>query len=605
MKKSCFLAVCLLLSVFSFAQRKSMSVDFYKDTDYGTIQLVGKMTYTYVVSEKGESLKDGPLSISSKCGPAQVSVWPYTVKIQGSYTSSANYSKGNLNGAVSSNYSVSVNKLGRNPESGVDKITFSGYFKNGLPHGAFKVSRSDSRKSSLTANYSNGALVGTYSCNLLDEDGNVRKISGSLTQSSKPTGSWSVQSGDLRNKSMTFQNGILISETVVSNSALSPENYSTPPSVVAFAKKYAAGTISKEQLKENGILIRTDSLELGEYARVAILRDSGFEWDKLRGYDLSMDNKIGYTYLDQVPYFTKEGFEKALEELKKMAADKTYSAGVTEIGESDGDKCVWVNTSYDDYVTARLTVNKRLVYLTNEQVNAIVTALQKIRESNAVSLLHYMKLEVETEDELNAANLETLIRLCQNVEEKYKDAKNKLKVCEFNKEYYSDFDKQYVTVSSEGEYSAYLEGIKSKINEKIKAVGASEQITRKFIMESNLSNLKNNVDVLKSAVNISNDFAYDKTPTSILYGNDSFDEEGMSEYWRLDAKDAFKAICPIIACELEDVIFIDGKPSEIILKITKKGKKKEGNTVYQVPFKMSGAKISVKDMDLTKAKKVE
>ena len=582
-----------------------MSVDFYKDTDYGTIQLVGKMTYTYVVSEKGESLKDGPLSISSKCGPAQVSVWPYTVKIQGSYTSSANYSKGNLNGAVSSNYSVSVNKLGRNPESGVDKITFSGYFKNGLPHGAFKVSRSDSRKSSLTANYSNGALVGTYSCNLLDEDGNVRKISGSLTQSSKPTGSWSVQSGDLRNKSMTFQNGILISETVVSNSALSPENYSTPPSVVAFAKKYAAGTISKEQLKENGILIRTDSLELGEYARVAILRDSGFEWDKLRGYDLSMDNKIGYTYLDQVPYFTKEGFEKALEELKKMAADKTYSAGVTEIGESDGDKCVWVNTSYDDYVTARLTVNKRLVYLTNEQVNAIVTALQKIRESNAVSLLHYMKLEVETEDELNAANLETLIRLCQNVEEKYKDAKNKLKVCEFNKEYYSDFDKQYVTVSSEGEYSAYLEGIKSKINEKIKAVGASEQITRKFIMESNLSNLKNNVDVLKSAVNISNDFAYDKTPTSILYGNDSFDEEGMSEYWRLDAKDAFKAICPIIACELEDVIFIDGKPSEIILKITKKGKKKEGNTVYQVPFKMSGAKISVKDMDLTKAKKVE
>ena len=582
-----------------------MSVDFYKDTDYGTIQLVGKMTYTYVVSEKGESLKDGPLSISSKCGPTQVSVWPYTVKIQGSYTSSANYSKGNLNGAVSSNYSVSVNKLGRNPESGVDKITFSGYFKNGLPHGAFKVSRSDSRKSSLTANYSNGALVGTYSCNLLDEDGNVRKISGSLTQSSKPTGSWSVQSGDLRNKSMTFQNGILISETVVSNSALSPENYSTPPSVVAFAKKYAAGTISKEQLKENGILIRTDSLELGEYARVAILRDSGFEWDKLRGYDLSMDNKIGYTYLDQVPYFTKEGFEKALEELKKMAADKTYSAGVTEIGESDGDKCVWVNTSYDDYVTARLTVNKRLVYLTNEQVNAIVTALQKIRESNAVSLLHYMKLEVETEDELNAANLETLIRLCQNVEEKYKDAKNKLKVCEFNKEYYSDLDKQYVTVSSEGEYSAYLEGIKSKINVKIKAVGASEQITRKFIMESNLSNLKNNVDVLKSAVNISNDFAYDKTPTSILYGNDSFDEEGMSEYWRLDAKDAFKAICPIIACELEDVIFIDGKPSEIILKITKKGKKKEGNTVYQVPFKMSGAKISVKDMDLTKAKKVE
>ena len=97
-----------------------MSVDFYKDTDYGTIQLVGKMTYTYVVSEKGESLKDGPLSISSKCGPTQVSVWPYTVKIQGSYTSSANYSKGNLNGAVSSNYSVSVNKLGRNPESGVD-----------------------------------------------------------------------------------------------------------------------------------------------------------------------------------------------------------------------------------------------------------------------------------------------------------------------------------------------------------------------------------------------------------------------------------------------------------------------------------------------------
>lgn len=79
----------------------------------------------------------------------------------------------------------------------------------------------------------------------------------------------------------------------------------------------------------------------------------------------------------------------------------------------------------------------------------------------------------------------------------------------------------------------------------------------------------------------------------------------MSDIWRLDAQKVFKPICPVIACELEDVIFIDGKHSEIILKITKKGKKKEGNPAYIVPFKMSGTKISVKDMDLTKAKLVE
>ena len=71
----------------------------------------------------------------------------------------------------------------------------------------------------------------------------------------------------------------------------------------------------------------------------------------------------------------------------------------------------------------------------------------------------------------------------------------------------------------------------------------------------------------------------------------------------LNRKAAFGSpfFCLKLMRNAQRVLFV----CEIILKITKKGKKKEGNTVYQVPFKMSGAKISVKDMDLTKAKKVE
>lgn len=220
-------------------------------------------------------------------------------------------------------------------------------------------------------------------------------------------------------------------------------------------------------------------------------------------------------------------------------------------------------------------------------------------------MLDYMKLKVKTEEELNAAKLATLIELYQYAESEYKSTKDKLQVCELNKEYYSDFNEQYVMVSSESDYAAYLESIKSKIYEKVKAVGASEQITRKFIEESSLSSLAYNVDVLTRALIICERFVYSRTSLSIVYGNNFYNEEGVSEYWELDAQKAFKPICPVIACELEDVIFVKGKPSEIILKITKKGKKKEGNPVYIVPFKMSGTKISVKDMDLTKAKLVE
>lgn len=210
--------MCITIGV-GYAQRKQVVRDYHKGAVEAipNSQMPGKITYSYVVDEEGNNLKDGALSI--KCGLTNYKfvLSPYTIVLNGSFVVNTNYSKGNLNGAFSAYYKLNgtgTTIFGTSKDGNSSSMT--GNFTNGVPNGAFKITRNGEIKTTVVANYKNGDLVGAYNCSLFDDDSRLVKYSGSLSQSGKMVGTW-----NLNGINAQFQNGVLISQ--------STQDKSTPP----------------------------------------------------------------------------------------------------------------------------------------------------------------------------------------------------------------------------------------------------------------------------------------------------------------------------------------------------------------------------------------
>lgn len=710
MKKLFVLSLCLFVSTMLFAQRQSMTADFYKDTDYGAIQHAGKMTYTYIVSEEGTTLKDGALKINAKLGPAQVELWPYSFNLVGTYTSSANFVKGILDGTATSTNTIQATKLGRNSSTDTEKQIFSGNFKNGIPHGAFSVNRSTNGKSysSLTANYNNGVLVGVYSCHLKDDDSRIVKYSGTLTQDGKFTGTW-----NLNGVNATFQKGVLVSAT--------DNNQSTKPALVALAKQYAAGTITKEALMGKAVVVETKRVILGDYARIALFRDSGFEFKKLEGYDLTLPNHVQYEYLSEVAVLRDSAFE----EVRKAFTDY-YTSKTNHVALDD----LIVPSIYDEDTTAPYIVMNNTtaaksrymasspilqssvkVYLPYEKVRKMMEDVESVMASKSFSLKNFIAQNIDNPHAkayLAGANINEVgivnwvrdgERFAGAITGRYYDFKEHSRPHPTNENIIiyqvkgsvgqADGRKSYIQKSSVEEYEIIVNNIEQEVKNMI--IQSQTMSLKKFIMEhgyfldypdnvveyidgslntdefemadwqrlqqelqtahkrftmsSQLHTLESGEQVYminhprsktekcyitKASLNeylamieeinskqagkltkelqpLCDFLASNSTTTSIFFDKEVekyFDARGLSEYWKLDAGKTFKQICPIIACEIAK-IEVAGENREITLKITKKGKKGAGNICYLVPFKLIDNKISVKDMDLTKAEQVQ
>ena len=193
MKKrlSTTLAILALGVSTSFAQRKTITEDYYKLAveKIPLSDMSGKQTYSYIVSEDGSHQKDGAYSIRCAINNKKIETYAHTFTISGSFTLNTTYSKGRLNGAITSNYRLNV--IGANifgSTKGGISSSLSGGFLNGVPHGAFKISRDGELKTQLTANYKNGMLVGAFSCSMLNDRSQPARYRGNLTQSGKFTG---------------------------------------------------------------------------------------------------------------------------------------------------------------------------------------------------------------------------------------------------------------------------------------------------------------------------------------------------------------------------------------------------------------------------------
>jgi hypothetical protein len=215
------------------------------------------------------------------------------VDIIGKYTLTGSHSKGDLNGPFAMDANMTVTK--RPGSSEAVRYTFRGNFKNGLPHGNFKVEY-PSYGTKVNVNYNNGKLVGSFYAKGLGSDDMPFTTSGTLTSTGKPTGTWTF-TGVYGTSKKTFSNGV-ITQLDAYDSALS-----------AKAKAFAAGSISEEQLLKENILVKRDSISVGDDVSDLIL-NGGIQFRKLGGYDFSQADYVYYNYLERIVTFSIKGIEE-------------------------------------------------------------------------------------------------------------------------------------------------------------------------------------------------------------------------------------------------------------------------------------------------------
>lgn len=541
--------------------------------------MFGKMTYSYIVGENGENVKDGALTVDCKVNKkleGWVDGYYETITVVGKSTINATYQQGLLNGAMSSNYKATLSDGVKNENK---TASMSGSFVKGVPNGAFTVKRNAGLKTTLNANYKNGVLVGAYSCSLLDDDSHLAQVSGTLTQSGVPTGVWNLN-GD----KVTFQNGILISE--------STSKYTTRPAIVELAKKYAAGTITKEQLAEKNVIVCENTLMLGNYARIAIFRDSGVEFEDLGGYDFTISNNIKYEYMKELVSLTD-----AAVDILAQNVDTKLRKGYIEMDESifydfngtDLYGCLYYDDEYDlyyicmtkerqghylspKYITGTVTSNTVHAYLSPKQKAVIDDVADKYYAERPCELVdviyHYIQNErysskalsyLEGQRECAAPVLKEVKKEVNEAYQKFVSdsvsykSNNDVVLWKWNEEK----PKAYISISS----IVGLESVLSEIDEKIAEAEAEARAQITSIFEFIIANSK--------ASNITCDTEFENY----------FVCKKQTDYWRLDASEVLKPFCPLIGYEILEIT-----DNTVKCRLTKKGKKKT-TPVYEIELK--------------------
>ena len=325
-------------------------------TDY-----VVPMKYSYTVSDEGERIKNGPITISG----AQNEKYG-NVTITGKYLLKASAKNGNLNGPMSVNANYhGVRQLYRGQQVEDYAYSFSGTFLNGLPNGSFTAKATNFGSSAVT--YKNGVLVGSYSVNEVIDD-RIVKIKGAFNDKGKMIGEWRVEIlGDVSVWEMV--NGIRV--------RISSKNQESTPQQIEKARKYAAGTISEKELEKEGYIPVQDSIRLGDYATDLYFLKFIADWEKLAGGSFEESYWVKYTYLYNILPLPEKEFEKVIENYKEK--------GVAPLVVDFDEKAKSYYTHYYvNYGTPSVDLIKRR--FTEEQLGKIKEALDYYCRNNPVSL---------------------------------------------------------------------------------------------------------------------------------------------------------------------------------------------------------------------------
>ena len=629
MKKS-YLFLCLILCCVNvFAQRQQISTDYqfsgFSDIPFG---MNGKMTYSYVVDEIGQNIKDGPLSINCKIND-KVDTWVdyrrVIITIVGQCAVNATYSKGLLNGAISSNYKATMTESGKNE---ILTASMKGNFSDGVPNGNFVVKRNANLITTLNANYKNGVLFGAFSCSLLDEDSHVAKYSGTLSNEGKFIGVW-----NLNGVKATFQNGVLVSESY--------DNYSTRAALVELSKKYAAGTISKEELAEKNIFVKTSTVCLGDYARIAIKRDAGVEFEEIGGYDFTVSNNVTYEYLEELVGLTEAGaqllakqvykklcgnlrgynymYPEANEKVEIPVFDESYGTVKYKIFEYDEKyKLYFIYMSKErqgryinpQYIVGTFKSKQEKVYISPKQMELIDEEAGKYYIENSSTLTAVMndyansnKLDYRTKEYLIKKRQYELrdLKVVQNeINEAYQayikestPHKNNENVMLWKWE--KSHQTSYIDKSSVATFEAMLKELNEKVEEVEREVREVQEAKRK----EEEAKIRRPFDFMVnagSAISIVYDSEFEKYFTY---------QSGMPEHYRVDICKMLKPFCKIVGYEILEVKDTKSAYCYIIkCRLIKKGKKKT-QIIYEIEVEHNHGKLKAESFDINKAKLIE
>lgn len=363
MKKRIFLSlwgIFLLFQSVSLTAQTQISENYLISgpfTDY-----VAPMKYSYTVSDEGERVMNGPISISGRQNETYGNV-----TITGNYVLNAAAKNGNLNGSMSvkANYH-GVKQLFRGQEVEDYAYSFSGSFINGVPNGTFTVKATNFGSSTVT--YKQGVLVGSYYVDEIIDD-RILTIKGSFNDSGKMVGVWDIKKfGDT--EVWEFVNGVRV--------RMSSKHSESTPKQIEMAKKYASGTITKEALEEEGYFPVQDSIALGDYSSDLYFLKFIADWDKLPGRNFKKGFWVKYSYLYNLLPLPAREFEKVLSNYKNNG-EAPLPVKYDELA-----KC-YVTNYYENYGTPQV----KLVYdrrFTESQLKAIDEAIDNYCRQNPISL---------------------------------------------------------------------------------------------------------------------------------------------------------------------------------------------------------------------------
>lgn len=594
-----FLVFLSLCSAEISAQRQQVTEFYRPPLD---IPMEGKITYSYIVGKDGDNIKDGPLSIKASINNFERYVQLQKMTINGNYNLTANYKNGNMNGALSLNSRTTYTHGSR---SQVESFTLNGNFKDGIPNGNFVANYVTTVEAKMNVNYNNGKLVGPYmvdySTALVDREA----IKGTLTQNGELTGRWDFNYIDER-FTYTFLKGVRLSS--------SSKDSSTPPALVEKARQLANGTITEEKLREQGIMVFEDSIDLGIHTNRIILRDNVISFRDLRGCDFSTPNFKKFKYLEKVEYLTDEGFNYLISTIRNAIVRNEYNIndfGTLSSSNDHFERVIGTDDKGLKYVKAQnwiyhLTTIGEFkgklydkVYLTKEQAAALPGKIDEIKRETAIGLMDFLKIAYENEFDrkfgimkrFDSANptIKDITQLYDNLSTVRMDTLQ------------TTSDKEFMILEAKnGVFYVKKSAADELENYKTKLLNLSKDYFTKLYQqnitidynESIIGNIKNLDSILQSL-----NYLVNKSSTSMAYNDYAykyFCTDGVEdqEFWKLELGKRIKKFTKITHIRLTG---IDNET--VYCEFTKKGKE-----VYQTSLKIKDNKILVTSIDFEGAK---
>lgn len=594
-----FLGFLSLCSAEISAQRQQVTEFYRPPLD---IPMEGKITYSYIVGKDGDNIKDGPLSIKASINNFQRYVQLQKMTINGNYNLTANYKNGDMNGALSLNSRTTYTHGSR---SQVESFTLNGNFKDGIPNGNFVANYVTTVEAKMNVNYNNGKLVGPYmvdySTALVDREA----IKGTLTQSGELTGRWDFNYIDER-FTYTFLKGVRLSS--------SGKDSSTPPALVEKARQLANGAITEEKLREQGIMVFEDSIDLGIHTNRIILRDNVISFRDLRGCDFSTPNFKKFKYLKKMEYLTDEGFNVLISSIRNAIIENDYNVDNfdklvqcndhferTIATDERGMKYVKTGAYYYYLTTAGEFKGTSIdrFYLTKEQAAALPGKIDEIKRETAVGLMDFLKTAYENEFDrkfgimkrFDSANptIKDITQLYDNLSTVRMDTLQ------------TTTDKEFMILETKtGVFYVKKSAADELENYKTKLLNLSKDYFTKLYQqnitidynESIIGNIKN-LDSILQCLN----YLVNKSSTSMAYNDYAykyFCTDGVEdqEYWKLELGKRIKKFTKITHIRLTRI-----DNDTVYCEFTKKGKE-----VYQTSLKIKDNKILVTSIDFEEAK---